>query len=285
MSDLKMLTSKEGLRVKKLLGISDELFEEFKEAAKESDAKRKHRHENRLVVDNSIPKIFIKKGIEKEFAEFYNKNIEGNFVANYILEDVPVKEGYITLSFLDFLNIIYPDEGEVMYMIQQYQKPELLEQVLEFKERIEGFYKKIVSKFEITNGLVSSQFMWSTTKNVKITEATVDEELFDDLDEIEMSAVNTEFTFHIETHEDEDSFGYRLEEMIANDDTVPTITLMVQTMVYMLNKHADEFLITKDNLNQRIRKSNNEEIDLHRELKQHLKKSNVPVYYIDKIIW
>lgn len=285
MSDLKMLTSKEGLRVKKLLGISDELFEEFKEAAKESDAKRKHRHENRLVVDNSIPKIFIKKGIEKEFAEFYNKNIEGNFVANYILEDVPVKEGYITLSFLDFLNIIYPDEGEVMYMIQQYQKPELLEQVLEFKERIEGFYKKVVSKFEITNGLVSSQFMWSTTKNVKITEATVDEELFDDLDEIEMSAVNTEFTFHIETHEDEDSFGYRLEEMIANDDTVPTITLMVQTMVYMLNKHADEFLITKDNLNQRIRKSNNEEIDLHRELKQHLKKSNVPVYYIDKIIW
>lgn len=285
MSDLKMLTSKEGLRVKKLLGISDELFEEFKEAAKENDAKRKHRHENRLVVDNSIPKIFIKKGIEKEFAEFYNKNIEGNFVANYILDDVPVKEGYITLSFLDFLNIIYPDEGEVMYMIQQYQKPELLEQVLEFKERIEGFYKKVVSKFEITNGLVSSQFMWSTTKNVKITEATVDEELFDDLDEIEMSAVNTEFTFHIETHEDEDSFGYRLEEMIANDDTVPTITLMVQAMMYMLNKHADEFLITKDNLNQRIRKSNNEEIDLHRELKQHLKKSNVPVYYIDKIIW
>lgn len=285
MSDLKMLTSKEGLRVKKLLGISDELFEEFKEAAKESDAKRKHRHENRLVVDNSIPKIFIKKGIEKEFAEFYNKNIEGNFVANYILEDVPVKEGYITLSFLDFLNIIYPDEGEVMYMIQQYQKPELLEQVLEFKERIEGFYKKVVSKFEITNGLVSSQFMWSTTKNVKITEATVDEGLFDDLDEIEMSAVNTEFTFHIETHEDEDSFGYRLKEPIANDDTVPTITLMVQAMMYMLNKHADEFLITKDNLNQRIRKSNNEEIDLHRELKQHLKKSNVPVYYIDKIIW
>lgn len=285
MGDLKMLTSKDGLRVKKLLGISDELFEEFKETARENDAKRKHKHETRLVIDNSIPKIYIKKGMEKEFAEFYNENIEGNPVINYILEDVFIKEGYITLSFLDFLDIVYPDEEEVMFMIQQYQKPELIEQALEFRERIENFYNKIVSKFEITNGLVSHQIMWSAAKSVKVTEATVDEELFEDLDGIDMSAVNTKFTFHIETHEDEDTFGYRLVEPIANDDTVPTITLMVQAMMYMLNKHKDEFLITKENLNQRIGKSNNEEIDLHRELKQHLKKSNVPVYYIDKIVW
>lgn len=285
MSDLKMLTSKDGLRVKKLLGISDELFEEFKEAAKESDEKRKHRNENRLVIDNSLPRIYVKKGIEKEFAEFYNKNVEGNCVANYILHDVFVKEGYITLSFSDFLNIIYPDDEEVMYMIQQYQKPELLEQAQDFKERIEGFYNKIVSKFEISNGMVSNQVMWSMAKNLKITEAIVDEELFAELLDIDMSAIKTEFTFHIETHEDDDSFGYRLKELIANDDTVPTITLMVQAMLYMLNRHVDDYLITKENLNQRIGKSNNEEISLHRELKQHLKKSNVPIYYIDKIIW
>lgn len=282
MGELKMLTSKDGLRLKKLLGISDEDYEEFKETARKNDERHRKMGNSRLVIDNKLPKIYVKKGFEKELATFYNDNMAGNPVSTYTQKDMKVNEGYFIFSFKDFLKIDYPDEMEVMRMIQEYSKPELLEQLKEMQERIESVYETFTIKFKAKNGIAAEMSMYDR-RGVHITDTEVDPELFDNLDEIDMSVINTDFNFHIDTYEDDEGFGYKVRENIVNDNTIPSITLFAQMMVYLLNKNPDMFLITKENLNEKIKKDCNEGIQLHRELKQHLKKSDVPIYYVDKL--
>lgn len=284
MGELKMLMGKDAKRVKKLLGISDDEFEKFKDMARENDERNKKRANSRLIVDEKLPQIFIKKGLEKEFAEFHNDNIAGNMVSDHLILKETVKEGYLNISFEDFLKINYPDEMEVVRLIQEYSRPELLEQLKEMESRINSVYNKIIVKFKVDKGTAVELEMYEANRNLKMTSAIVDEDLFKSLDEVEISEIQTEFEFNIDVQEDEDSFGYEIREDIVSNKTVPSMTVFSQMLIRMLNEHSDSFLVTKENLNEKIKKDTNEGIQLHRQIKQHLKKSKTPIYYIDKIM-
>ncbi|WP_304393110.1 hypothetical protein [uncultured Clostridium sp.] len=265
------------------LGIDPSHLDDLKEIADERIQMRKDKAEREVLkYDKGTARIHINKNMTDYFIECFNRVEAYN---KDLFKKCKIKKGYITLDISDILKVNMPEiTDELMYVVQHHTGNELLERFNSIKENIYRRWGSITIYYEIDKGTVRKLDVYVGTGE-KFSElySTYNKAVKNMLENRPLG--NIEFNMMFENSEEEGNCTFGIEPKVMKECTyliVGTCTaLLYVIMSYMIGTEED-YQVTRENLNEKIKKKDNYRIDLNREVKQLLKKEDTPIYYIEK---
>ena len=253
---------------------------------------------NRLRMNKDYPIVYISgKGVIN-LLNFHNREMTGKtykYFEDMVKElstDIPYM--YVKPTLESMFKYSYPDEQEVLQIIQENNSTNVLEGLEGLKERVESHLSNITVLVSNRPGykiMTDANIYASSGLPIVYGDSTDDiddgNNIFEEL-HIDETILEypPEIDWKMQVSVEKDSlgtgYGFTFSKDTFDEFLMKVITISFVTK-YLILTNGDKYRITKDNLKEKVKKDSNEGITLNREIKQHFKKSNTPIYYINEI--
>lgn len=276
--------------VSKMFDLNKEDIDKLMDMHQEMKLNRKQMNENRLKINDKLPRIHLHKcWIQKMIGYFDQKIVDEDKRIQFT--DTMIKEGYVTIPIGEIMNIEYPDDEDVLYAVQTHQNTDILKNIKEKAEIILKEWEKIIVYFKLHESLKRFDYVsFYRTDGIRIAETK--HEITDAVDR-EVAQGQIDFTVHapmqvdweIEFEDVKELEGYSLGIKDADECTARMLysanVVICILLILLAGEEGIKYKVTKENLNTLVKKKDNETIDLNREFKTILKKNpNADLYYI-----
>lgn len=241
--------------------------------------------ENSLKMDYNLPIIYIDKDIFKSILDKFDNTKEYD---EKVVQNAKHKKGYIIFNMKDLVTVNLPQTNEdLIYAVQHENGLDALEGMKRMKEEVANQYERAIIYFDFTSDKCDyTTYLYRRGIDCRISANAVDyKNVITDLikDEAEDKLMyNINFKLLKDDHGEIDGCGVEIEEDLVDANTV-IFSGICAKILYLISQYSlDDYQLTKENLNTKVKKDNNYKIDLNREIKQILKKNNTSIYYIGK---
>lgn len=261
------------------LDTSDEIIDHLKSEIVKKEMTKAIKNEVRLKTNNKLPRIYLNKNICSQLLEEFTNTKRFNKIP---LDNVP-NEGYVLFSIQDFIEVIMPETNdELLYVIQHHTGTGILDKFNNVRNRIVNRWNNVLIHYVIKDGVFSNIEIYDNDLDLC---SNLEDHYYDALKQ-EASSVTDKVTYKMmfENIEDERcSYGVEDDQSKENFDKIVSICIAIfHSAMKLLGKSGNEYIVTKENINAKIKKDSNYKIDLNREIKQRIKKDNILAYYIEK---
>lgn len=258
----------------KLFDIDDEEKEELLQMHRERKEFNINKQKDILKIKYDFPIIYLDRKMVTSIVKKFNKNKES------ITTTIPKIAGYLKFNSEDFINIKYPDEQEVIQLIQEHDEPDMLKNIMNSKDLIYRDWRDMTVYFEIEDGMFNKVEYYSATTGNRMAEKKSPTSISEVLRYIVPDKIDWEISLDAD-----DEIGYSIGIEEARESASMIIYLcdvLVAMSISEILNNKGKYGVSRENINEMIPKNSNENIHLHREIKQTLKKYDTEIYYINK---
>lgn len=251
---------------------------------------------HRLKMNKDYPIVYVSgKGVIN-LLNFHNKDMLGkpyDYFENKAKElNIDIPYLYIKPTLENMFKYSYPDEQEVLQIIQENNSTDVLDGFEGLKERVESHLSNVtvLARSEPDCKLLVGMDIYTSSGLPIIRKKDGVEDKNNIFKEVLSGNTVLEYPLDMDwkmrVDVEKDSLGTGYGFTFSKDifsEFVSRIIEITFVTKYLILTNGDKYRVTKDNLKEKVKKDNNEGITINREIKQHFKKDNTPIYYIDEI--
>lgn len=267
----------EDKRIMNLFDIDDEEKKQLLQMHKELKENNRLRQENTLKINYRLPMIYLDSKLTIPLIKKFNEN------KNKLVTNKQKLSGYAQFEIAELINVILPDEEDVISAIQEHEEPDMLKNIIARKDSIYNDWGSVIVHFELEEGNINKLEFYSKNTNERLAEKKEVMKITEILQYQTPEVID--WKINLDASSD---IGYSLEI----DDLEESVSgllyicnvLLVMTLSELLQgfdeNDKNKYRITRENINELIPKNCNENIHLNREIKQSIKKYNREVYLV-----